>query len=99
MQTVVDQNEMPKVTAAEFQKNFGRYRDIAQREAIAITNHGRESVVLISADEYARFRALDERRAQFVWEMSDDEIAQLEKTEPPAEADAFNHEHVALAPE
>lgn len=98
MQTTMDQNEMAKVTAAEFQKNFGRYRDIAQREAIAITNHGRESVVLISAEEYARFRALDERRAEFVWEMTDDEVAQLEKTEPPAEADAFNHEQGGRTP-
>ena len=82
---------MAKVTAAEFQKNFGRYRDLAQREAIAVTSHGRESVVLISADEYHRYRALDTRVAQYVWEMSE-EVEALAKAEPPAEADAFNHE-------
>lgn len=95
----LDPHIMAKVTAAEFQKNFGRYRDIAQREAVAITNHGRESVVLISADEYARFRALDERKAEFVWEMSDDALARLQVTEPEAEAEAFNDEQVAPRPE
>lgn len=85
---------MAKVSAAEFQKNFGRYRDIAQREAVVVTNHGRESVVLISAVEYERFRVLDERRPEFAWEMSDEDVALLEATEPPVEGDAFNVEHV-----
>lgn len=83
---------MAKVSAAEFQKNFGKYRDLAQREAVAVTAHGRESVVLISADEYHRFRALDSRIAQYVWEMPEAEIAALAAAEAPAEAEAFNHE-------
>jgi prevent-host-death family protein len=83
---------MAKITAAEFQKNFGRYRDLAQREAVSVTSHGRESVVLISAAEYHRFRALDTRRAEYVWEMPEADIAVLASAEPPAEADAFNDE-------
>lgn len=83
---------MARVSAAEFQKNFGKYRDLAQREAVAVTAHGRESVVLISADEYHRYRTLDTRVAQYVWEMPDDEVAALASTEPPAEAEAFNRE-------
>jgi hypothetical protein len=31
------------VTSADFQKNFGRYRETAIREAVTITNHGRDS--------------------------------------------------------
>lgn len=83
---------MAKVTAAEFQKNFGRYRELAQREAVAVTSHGRESVVLISAGEYHRYKALDTRVAEYVWEMSDTDIAALEGAEPPAEAEALNAE-------
>ena len=83
---------MAKVTAAEFQKHFGRYRDLAQREAVAVTSHGRESVVLISADEYHRYRALDTRLAQYVWEMPESDVAALARAEPPREAEAFNHE-------
>jgi prevent-host-death family protein len=89
---IIGLDAMAKVTSAEFQKNFGRYRDLAQREAVAVTSHGRESVVLISADEYRRYRTLDARRAEFVWEMPEADVAALASAEPPAEAAAFNHE-------
>lgn len=92
MAVSIGSDEMAKVSAAEFQKNFGKYRDLAQREAVAVTSHGRESVVLISADEYHRYRALDTRVAQYVWEMSEEDVEALARAEPPAEADAFNHE-------
>ena len=83
---------MAKISAAEFQKHFGKYRDLAQREPVAVTSYGRESVVLISAEDYARYRQLDSRQAEYVWEMSPAEADALAQTEPPAEADAFNDE-------
>ena len=43
---------MRYVTASEFQKNFGDFKQIAQSEPISITSNGRESVVLLSAKEY-----------------------------------------------
>ncbi len=52
---------MTKVTSAEFQKEFGRFRTQAHREAVIITNHGRDDLALISADEYKRLRALDQQ--------------------------------------
>ncbi len=45
---------MKTVTASEFQKNFGAFKEVAQREPVAITSNGRESVVLISAAEYRK---------------------------------------------
>ena len=51
---------MKTVTASEFQKNFGAFKEIAQREPVAITSNGRESVVLISATEYKRYAKLKE---------------------------------------
>ena len=53
-----------RVTATEFAKNFGRYREEAQREPVAITSHGRTSGYFVSAYEYAelvRLRAFERR--------------------------------------
>ncbi len=48
------------VTASEFQKNFGAFKEIAQREPVTVTSNGRESVVLISATEYQHYAKLRE---------------------------------------
>lgn len=32
---------MREVTATEFTRNFSQYREVAQREPIAVTSHGR----------------------------------------------------------
>ena len=43
---------MISITATEFIKNFGRHAIEAQREPIAVTNHGRVTAYYISAHEY-----------------------------------------------
>ena len=40
-------------SAAQVSRNFGRYKELAQRGIVAVTSHGRDSVVILSADEYA----------------------------------------------
>jgi len=70
---------MVTVTSAQMQKQFGRFRDIAQREPVTITNHGRESLVMISADEFKRLKALDTRKAYYAHELPDDIVAELDK--------------------
>lgn len=55
---------MVEISATEFAKNFGRYKEAAQREPIAITSYGRTSGYFVSALEYAelqRLRALERR--------------------------------------
>ena len=52
---------MAKVTSGEFTREFGRYRVMAHREPVVITNHGRDDVVLIGADDYARLRRYEQR--------------------------------------
>ena len=47
---------MITVTSVEFQKQFGQYRELAQREPITVTSHGRDSVVLLSAAEYMKLK-------------------------------------------
>ncbi|WP_117195693.1 type II toxin-antitoxin system Phd/YefM family antitoxin [Rhizobium terrae] len=84
---------MVTITAAELQNHFGRYRDLAQKEAVSVTHHGRESVVLLSADEYKRLKSYDDRQALYPWELPDDILGALEAAEVPAEAAQFNHEY------
>ena len=82
---------MAQVSSGELQKEFGRYRAIAHREAVVITNHGREDLVLLSAEEYRRLQELEER-AFHVSEMSVDDLASLSQVEIPAEAKLYNDE-------
>jgi prevent-host-death family protein len=79
------------VTSAEFQKNFGRYREVAIRKPLIITNHGRESLVLLSADEYRRLKQRD-REVLLVSELSDADIEAIHDAAIPEEFAAFDHE-------
>ena len=83
---------MVTVTAAELQRQFGRYRDLALREPVSITHHGRESLVVLSADEYRRLKSLDDRQALYAWELPDDVAQALSEAEPPGFTRQFNDE-------
>ena len=51
---------MPEVAATEFARNFGRYREAAQREAVAVVTHNRITGYFVSVrdyDEYQRLKA------------------------------------------
>lgn len=55
---------MASVTATEFARNFGKYKEEAQREPVAITSHGRISGYFVAAREYAelcRLRKFERR--------------------------------------
>jgi len=82
---------MAQVTSGELQKEFGRYRTIAHREAVLITNHGREDLVLLSAEEYRRLQELEER-AFHISALTADELTDLSKVVIPSEAKLFNDE-------
>ncbi len=43
---------MPQTTALEFQRKFGEFQHLAQREPVEITRHGRREFVLMSAEHY-----------------------------------------------
>ena len=72
---------MVAVTATEFAKNFGRYREAAQREPVAITTHGRTSGYFLSSHEYEEYKRLKaySRQAYHVSELPDD-IVEAMKT-------------------
>jgi len=82
---------MTKVTSGEFQREFGRYRTLAQREAVVITNHGRDDVVLLGAEDYARLRRY-EQKAFRVSELPRDVVEELGSVAIPKEAAKFNRE-------
>jgi prevent-host-death family protein len=57
---------MQTVNASEFQKRMGEFSDIARREPVAITRHGRASLVLLSAEDYDRLKRFEERATRVV---------------------------------
>lgn len=79
------------VSSAEFLKSYGRISDTAVREPVSITSHGRERLVLLSAEEYRRLKQND-RVALHPSQLSEDEIRALETMQFPAEGHAFDHE-------
>ena len=49
---------MITVAATEFSKNFGRYRELAQREAVAVTSYERVTGYFVSRSEYEELQRL-----------------------------------------
>jgi PHD/YefM family antitoxin component YafN of YafNO toxin-antitoxin module len=85
-------NTPPRVSSSEFLKSYGALSRRAQREPVTITNHGQDSLVLISAEEFKRLKALDTRRAYYPWELPEELKQALEEAEPPAWTAQFDHE-------
>ena len=86
------EKNLSRATAAEIARNFGRYKELAQRAPVEVTSHGRKSVVLISAGEYARLKALDDRQALYVNELPASMVKALKTAKPPVTSKAFNRE-------
>ena len=82
---------MVKVASAEFQKNIGRYQDLALTEPVMVTRNGRERTVLISASEYDRLKKRD-RRVMTLDDFTDEDISAIERAVPLPESKQFNHE-------
>lgn len=82
---------MLRVPAAEFQRNIGRYQDLALTEAVAVTRNGRERTVLISVEEYHRLKRRD-RAVLGVEDFGAEDIAALESARAPDAARAFDDE-------
>jgi len=83
---------MDTITSAELQKHFGLYRERALREPVSITHHGRESLVILSADEFRRLKALDERQDFYAWELPDDLADALKEAVPADETGQHDSE-------
>ncbi len=53
---------MKSVTALEAKNRFGEVLEAAQRQPVSITRNGRPSVVMISAESYARGQRMARER-------------------------------------
>jgi hypothetical protein len=63
------------VPASEFTRNFGRYRMLAQRQAVAVSSHGQVTGYFVGPDDYEEFlRFRDQRRSFATEELSDEKI-------------------------
>jgi hypothetical protein len=64
------------IPASEFTRNFGRYRMLAQREAVAVSSHGSITGYFVAPDEYEEFRRFKQHRRSFATAELSDEKAQ-----------------------
>ncbi len=66
------------VPAAEFARNFGRYKLQAQREAIPVSSNGTLAGYFVGPQEYEELQKLKEKRRRFrTAELSDEEVEQI----------------------
>jgi PHD/YefM family antitoxin component YafN of YafNO toxin-antitoxin module len=73
-----------KVSTADFIKNYGTLADKALIEPVVITKNGRDRLVMLSVEEYARLKRRD-RRVVRLEDFTDAEMALIAKAEVPAE--------------
>ncbi|MEJ0047946.1 MAG: type II toxin-antitoxin system Phd/YefM family antitoxin [Rhodospirillales bacterium] len=71
---------MITVSAAEFQRHFGRYQDEALLQPIAITRNGRERLVVLSTEEYRRLKRRS-REVLRAGDLTDTELDQIAQSE------------------
>ena len=57
---------MTRTSASDFQKRLGEFTDLARREPVMITRHGRPSLVLLAAEDYERLRSIEERSTKAI---------------------------------
>jgi len=70
---------MLEVPATKFVKNFGQYKEQVQREAIAITSHGRTSGYFVSEHDFKEYMLLKahSRHAYHISELPEDTISSI----------------------
>lgn len=82
---------MTRVSAAEFQRAFGQLSDKAINQPVAITKHGRDHLVLLSAEEYTRLLKRD-RRVFRTEDLTEEDLARFEGVRMDPRHDHLNAE-------
>ncbi len=88
---------MVTITSTEFQRRFGQYREAALREPVSITNHGHDSLVLLSAAEYRRLKRRD-REVRPVEELGEEFLKALAAAKIPSDQAHLDAELQAWRP-
>jgi len=73
-----------KVTASEFQQAFGMLSDKARSEPVIITKHGRDSLVVMSAEEWTRLKRRD-RHVGLSTELPEEWVEAVRQAKVPEE--------------
>lgn len=81
---------MQRFTSQDMQRKLGPLQEAALREPVAITHHGRDRLVLLSAAEYARLKRRD-RQAIAVEEMPEEFLEALKRPVDDPELAALDH--------
>ena len=76
--------EPTKVTASEFQQAFGMLSDKARHEPVVITKHGRDSLVVMAAEEWARLKRRD-RQVGLTIELPEEWVDAVRSAKVPEE--------------
>ena len=76
--------EPTKVTASEFQQAFGMLSDKARHEPVVITKHGRDSLVIMAAEEWARLKRRD-RQVGLTTELPEEWVDAIRSAKVPEE--------------
>lgn len=80
---------MITISSTEFAKNFGQYRELAQREPVAITSHDRVSGYFVSSEEYMRLKSRD-RRAYHISELPEETVKAIATARMDSRHDHLN---------
>lgn len=83
---------MVTVTSATLAKQFGTVREKALKEPVVVTHHGRDSLVVLSIEEFNRLKTLDTRKHYYAADLPDDLAEALRHVEPGPESLRFAHE-------
>lgn len=83
---------MREVPASEFIRNFGQYREIAQREPVAVTCHGRPTGYFVSAVEFQEIQRLKAfaRSSRAVVNVTENKIEEMTASRMAPEHDHLN---------
>ena len=73
-----------RVTASEFQQSVGALCDKARAEPVIITKHGRDSLVVMSTEEWERLKRRD-RRVGLTTELPEDWVEAVRDARVPDE--------------
>jgi prevent-host-death family protein len=76
--------QLTKVTASEFQQAFGALSDKARHEPVVITKHGRDSLVVMSTEEWTRLKRRD-RQVGLTTELPEEWVEAVRNAKAPDE--------------
>jgi hypothetical protein len=79
------------VPASEFTRNFGRYRMLAQRQAVPVSSHGQITGYFVRPDEYEDFLRFKAQRHSFgTAELPEERIRAIARSRMDARHEPLN---------